>query len=70
MKRTAVRSSQIRSAGYEEDSKTLEVEFHSGGVYQYANVPKATYDALMSAPSAGSFLARNIKGRFSYKRVR
>ena len=36
MDRTPVRSSNIGSIGYNGASSTLEVEFHSGGLYQYS----------------------------------
>ena len=69
MKRESVSSSNISSIGYDGKSGTLEIEFHSGGVYQYFNVPKGVYDGLMSAGSHGRFFARNIKGVYRYKRV-
>ncbi len=34
MDKIAVQSSDINSIGYDEINKTLEIEFHSGGVYQ------------------------------------
>ena len=37
MIRQPVSSSNIRSIGYDSMSSTLEIEFHSGGVYQYFN---------------------------------
>lgn len=62
--RQSVRSRNIRSIGYDDASQTLEIEFHSGGIYQYANVPKSVYDDLMHAPSHGSYFSRYIKGRY------
>ena len=50
-------------------SQTLEIAFNSGGIYQYYNVPQNEYNGLMSANSHGKYLHRNIKGRYSYKRV-
>lgn len=38
MIRQPVSSSNIRSIGYDSKSNTLEIEFHSGGVYQYFGV--------------------------------
>lgn len=70
MERTSVRSSNLSSVGYDVRTATLEVAFHSGGVYQYAGVPLTTYEGLMAASSHGSYLARHIKNRFSYRRVR
>ena len=53
MQRQAVTSSDIRAIGYDEQSLTLEIEFKSGGLYEYANVPEAVYRSLMSASSHG-----------------
>ncbi len=69
MERVGVTSSNIRSIGYDEQSETLEVEFLSGGVYQYFSVPKATHQAFMAASSKGKYHARSIKGVFSYQAV-
>jgi len=64
MDRISVRSSNIRSVGFEASSLTLEVEFNSGSVYQYLNVPESEYEGLMNAASKGRYLNRNIKGRY------
>ena len=70
MNRQHVSSNNIRSIGYDLKSQTLEIEFHSGGIYQYFNVPKSTYDALMSASSHGSFFHRHIKDQFRWTKIR
>ena len=69
MERSAVASSNIAAVGYDSTSQTLEVEFSNGAVYQYYNIPQTIYDALMTAPSKGQFLAYQIKNRFPYARV-
>lgn len=69
MKREPVSSSNIVSVGYDAASETLEVEFMSGSVYQYYNVPQSIYDAFIAAPSAGQFFAYQIKNSFPYSRV-
>ncbi len=70
MRRLPVRSSNIRGIGYERETKTLEVEFHSGDVYQYSGVPESTYQGLMQAVSKGSYLHNHIKGRYPFRQVR
>ncbi|MGB7894279.1 MAG: KTSC domain-containing protein [Microcoleus sp.] len=40
MKLEPVESSMIQSAGYDEESYTLEVVFNSGKTYRYFEVPK------------------------------
>lgn len=69
MIRIPVESSNISSIGFDEDSNTLEIEFHNGGVYQYFDVPLQVYEALMEAGSKGQFLAQNIKGNYRYVKV-
>jgi hypothetical protein len=69
MERTPITSTNIRAAGYDEDSQTLEVEFNSGLVYQYAGVPASEYEGLMNADSKGKYLNANIKNRYSYVRL-
>jgi hypothetical protein len=61
MERIPVTSSQAKSAGYDEFTQTLEIEFPTGAIYQYVGVPKEVYDALMAAPSFGSFFGKRIK---------
>jgi len=70
MIRQPVSSSNIRSIGYDSKSQTLEIEFHSGSIYQYFDVPESIYNALMSASSHGSFFHRHIKGRFRWTKIR
>ncbi len=47
MDRKPVRSSNIRSVGYEVETQVLELEFHSGGIYRYPGVPEVIYRGLM-----------------------
>lgn len=69
MDRTPVSSSTVTSVGYDPDTLTLEVEYFSGGTYQYMNVPQDVYNELMASSSVGSYLARNIKNLYPYSRV-
>lgn len=68
MNRTPVKSSNIKSVGYDASTQTLEVEFGSG-VYQYQGVPPETHAKLMSAESAGKFVGAEIRGKFNARRV-
>ncbi|KAF4406101.1 KTSC domain-containing protein [Streptomyces lycii] len=64
-----VRSSNVRSVGYSQADRVLEVAFHSGALYRYDSVPADVHSALMAASSKGSFLARFVKGRYPYHRI-
>lgn len=70
MKRTEVESSMIHSVGYDPDKRTLEIEFNSGGVYQYFDVPPEEYEDLMQAESHGRYFLANIRDVYNYRRSR
>lgn len=70
MYRIPVSSTNIRSIGYDPQSALLEVEFTSGDVYQYFNVPSHLHQAFMSASSKGQFLDDNIKYNYRYQKMR
>ncbi|HSU83931.1 MAG TPA: KTSC domain-containing protein [Thermoanaerobaculia bacterium] len=68
MHRSHVTSTAISSVGYDDRSAVLEVEFASGAVYDYLNVPKKVYHALLKAPSKGSFVSRRVRDRYPFVR--
>ncbi len=55
MKRKKVVSSVLLSIGYDMTTGTLEIEFNSGSVYRYYDVPEPIYEQLMTAESKGGF---------------
>jgi len=61
MERVQVESSNLASVGYDSVTSTLEIEFHSGAIYQYFAVPQEIYDGLMNARSKGAFFHQFIK---------
>ncbi len=67
--RIAVKSSNVRSIGYDASQQALDVEFGSGGVYRYAGVPPETHAKLMAAESVGRFVGSEIKGKFVATRL-
>ena len=69
MEREPVASSNIRSIGYDEASSMLEVEFNSGFVYQYYNVPPITYEQMMQSESKTKFLTAYVKPIYPFSRV-
>ncbi|MHB0999362.1 MAG: KTSC domain-containing protein [Armatimonadota bacterium] len=70
MDRDSVKSSNIKSIGYDATMRILEVEFHSGSIYQYSNVPSSIHVALMSASSCGRYFQQNVRNCFKYKQVK
>jgi hypothetical protein len=62
MHREPVKSSSIKSVGYDDASETLEIEFRNGPrVYQYYGVPRQDHIELMTAESKGTFVNKIIK---------
>lgn len=71
MNRDPVKSSNLRSVGYDPESKTLEIEFNNSSIYQYHNVPDSVYKELMNAESHGKYLDVNIKkAGYSFTKMR
>lgn len=69
MRRESVSSSNLASVGYDPTSKTLEVAFKSGRVYEYYNVPASEHRALMSASSHGRYFNANIKENYEFSEL-
>ncbi len=69
MRRTPVSSSNLASVGYDEYEHILEVEFLSGSVYHYYNVPEQVYRGLMSASSHGTYFGEYVRTSYQYKQV-
>ena len=69
MQKYSVASSNVAAIGYDPATETLEVEFLSGSVYQYYNVPTNVYGLFMMEGSKGRFLNTYIKNAYPYSRV-
>lgn len=69
MRRKPVRSSVVRSVGYDPESRTLEVEFHDESRYEYYDVPAAIHRRLMAAESVGAFLNRFVVPGFECRKI-
>ena len=70
MLRQAVKSSELRWVGYEESALLLEVEFQSGEVYRYFDVPARLVLELLRADSIGRFFNAHIRPKFAFEKVR
>jgi hypothetical protein len=68
--RHPVESRALRSVGYDADTQTLELEFISGSVYRYFDVPEFTYRALLRARSKGQFFQISIDPTFRGEEVK
>ncbi|AZP49947.1 TPA: KTSC domain-containing protein [Yersinia enterocolitica] len=69
MERTPVTSTDICAIGYDADTQTLEIEFNTGSVYDYSDVPQGEYDAFIGSDSKGKYFHANIKNRYSFVKL-
>lgn len=70
MERKKVSSSSIRSVGFDERNRVLEVEFSDGRVVQYSGVSAEVHRRLVSSPSIVSYFRDNVEESFTAKRVK
>lgn len=59
-------SSNIKAAGYDEESKTMVVEFNSG-TYEYSDVTPYEYDAFAATFDSDASTGRHFNATFRGK---
>jgi hypothetical protein len=66
-----LKSSNIKAVGYNKDTKSLEVEFHSGGSYTYKDVPKSLFERIKKVKSPGKFFHKHVKkdAKYDYSKL-
>ncbi|MEO5642209.1 MAG: KTSC domain-containing protein [Bacteroidia bacterium] len=69
MKRISVESSMISSIGYEASTKTLEIEFNTGAIWQYADFPKDLWDKFKNCKSYGRFFLEHIQDFYADTKI-
>ncbi|MEO7142653.1 MAG: KTSC domain-containing protein [Bryobacteraceae bacterium] len=70
MPRTHLKSASLQAVAYLDLQALLELEFRSGSVYHYFDVPTETYKDLPRAESKGTYFNRHIRHRFAYAKIR
>lgn len=63
-------SSVIRDFDYDESERRLDIEFVTGRLYSYHDVPARIVAAFRAATSKGSFFNRRIRDHFPFTRKR
>jgi lysyl-tRNA synthetase class 2 len=61
-------SAVIKSFDYDPQKKILRVEFASGSVYKYHDIPESLYKELQNAPSKGQYFNAQIRDKFGFDR--
>ena len=69
MERHPVRSSLIRSIGYDLGSSILEVELLGGSTYDYFDVPYSVFVEFLEADSKGEFFNESIRDVYPFEVV-
>lgn len=69
MDRIPLESEALTSIGYDPERCVLEVEFASGRVYQYFDVPRHEVDRLLGAESRGHYFGERVRDRYRYAAV-
>lgn len=67
-KRLSPESSNIMLAEYDNENKTLVIEFKGGSRYRYKDVPEEVWIAYKGAESVGKFFYKYIKDKYDYER--
>ncbi|HKX22807.1 MAG TPA: KTSC domain-containing protein [Rhizorhapis sp.] len=62
-------STAIRSMVYHPEERSLDIEFVTGRLYRYADVPPPVAEAMRRARSKGGFFNRCIRDRFRFRRL-
>jgi KTSC domain len=66
---TVVASTTLSTIAYDGIRNLLQLEFRSRAVYHYFGVPVSVHEALLGAPSKGSYFNQAIRGRYPFARV-
>lgn len=64
-----VDSVSITAVGHDSDSLELHVQFVSGEVYVYENVPSNIFEEFVNAPSKGSYFNREVRPAYSWRKL-
>lgn len=67
--REPVSSSNIKSVGYDAQTRTLAIEFSNSRVYHYADVSPEAHQALIGADSIGRHFAAHVRNQFTSSHV-
>lgn len=64
-----IESSNLKSAKYDTESKDLIVNFNSGGIYLYSNVPWEIFTKFRMSKSQGKYFNESISKSYTYKKL-
>lgn len=68
--RRPLESSVLAAVGYDVAKRLLEIEFRSGAIYRYHDVPEEIHRRLLAAESKGHFFGAHIRSKFRSELVK
>lgn len=68
IERKPIRRGGIKSAGYDRNSRILEVEFDTGKIIQHTGVGEEIARRFLSSAAPASYYKDNIEEEYSIKR--
>jgi hypothetical protein len=69
VERIPLDSDALASLGYDPGRRLLEVEFTSGRIYRYFDVPEHEVVRLMQAASRGAYFSERVRDRYRFEQV-
>jgi hypothetical protein len=67
--RQPVKSRILRSVGYNDSAKILEIEFQNGQIYQFSEVPPKVFADLMHSGEIGKYFSEKVRPKFQSKQT-
>ena len=67
LERQPVKSRILRSVGYDDKTKILEIEFQNDLIYQFLNVPLKVYTDLIRSEEPGKYFSEKVRTKFQSK---
>jgi hypothetical protein len=65
-----VKSSNLKSALYNTESKILRITFNNSSIYEYYEVPWTTFTKFRMSESQGKFFNTEISRTYKYKKLK
>jgi hypothetical protein len=62
-------STVITHIEYDAPLSLLRIQFVSGAIYEYLDVPEPVYTAMKQYREKGVFLNKFVKGQYRYRKV-
>ncbi len=69
MKRIKIESDCIISIGYNETSRTLEVEYKNGSVYQYFDIGVEVYNRIKNERLHSEYFREEVVPNYEYEKI-